>query len=649
MAGYNVSYEVCCIFFMVILLVLSVSRKRLGNFQIKLFWLYWAAAFTNLCLDVATGYGFIHFEQVPDWFQYIANTVFFTIQFLLPAILVQYVYYKVQKEKREKYYVPIWIWIPATAGFIIMFTNYWTREFFFLDSTGYHQGRLYNCLYINTVLYSLGGLLYIIRNYRNLKIKQCLVLCTMVLAGVIPEYIQLEYPSYQVSGVGAALAAYIMYFSNENPIIYEDVLTGALTRLAFIFHVQEFRQKKIPEQIFALGLDNFKIINEIYGMECGNYIMQQLVAALQKEYGEMNVFHINGDVFSIVCDEKIESLKVLDKLHSILARKWKVGEEKAGEAELELSACICLIHSDGYGNADVIRVIDYAMERAKAVGKGEFIEVNKKIVEDMDRQTAIEQAIVTAIEKEEFEVYYQPIYDVHKKKFHSMEALARLYVKGYGYVSPEEFIRIAEKNGTILQIGMLVLDEVCRLINDYDLKAKGIEFVEVNLSVVQCMQKKIFDEIQGVLRKHKIDPSMINLEITESAAAYSEERLIQNMARLSLTDITFSLDDYGSGYSNINYLVDLPFSIVKIDKYIVWAAMKKVSSRCVLENSIAMFKDINLKVVTEGIEDQKMLDMVVDMGADYIQGYYFSKPVSKKDLAKCLEEGYIERILEEKN
>jgi EAL domain-containing protein (putative c-di-GMP-specific phosphodiesterase class I) len=204
---------------------------------------------------------------------------------------------------------------------------------------------------------------------------------------------------------------------------------------------------------------------------------------------------------------------------------------------------------------------------------------------------------------------------------------------------------VAEQNGTILTVGLLVLEEVCRFIREYDLKQRGIDFIEVNLSVVQCMQERLFEEVTALLKQYDIPPEMINLEITESAEAYSEERLVRNMARLSLTDITFSLDDYGSGYSNINYLVDLPFSIVKIDKYIVWAAMKKVASRRVLENTIAMCKNINLKVVTEGIENPDMMNMVIDMGADYLQGYYFSKPVTREKVIECLEEGYLEKLL----
>ena len=129
--------------------------------------------------------------------------------------------------------------------------------------------------------------------------------------------------------------------------------------------------------------------------------------------------------------------------------------------------------------------------------------------------------------------------------------------------------------------------------------------------------------------KYKIPTARRNLEITESAAAYSEERLLRNMARLSMRGISFSLDDYGSGYSNISYLVKMPFSIVKIDKFFLWGAVKKISTRIILENTIKLFKEINKKIVVEGVETLEMAQMVDAMGADYIQGYFYSKPVSK--------------------
>lgn len=636
---YNVDYEICAIVFLLILIILSSAKKRLEDFQSKMFRLYLAGTFTNVCLDVITCYTIAYYKIVPVWLNYLLNAVFLMIQFLIPTIFMMYVQLKVEKFKRTQRRFLRLVYFPAALGVLLVITNIWTDYIFYFDETGYHHGRLHIYLYINAVLYAVGTIVYTILSRKVLKREQCLLVCAMIATALLPTLIQFFIPNYMLSGVGTALSVYMMYLTNENLIVYIDSTTGALNREAFAFHINESQRKGMPEQIFILALDNFKIINEIYGMEGGNQIMQMLVFALQNEYSDSQVFRFGGDTFAVTIEERTEGVKELDRIRRILRKPWRIHE-----TEIELSACICLTHSIHHNQEDLIQAIEYAITQAKSVGKGQFFEVDEKAVEDMVRKTAIEQAMMAAIEAGQFEVHYQPIFDTHSRRFHSLEALARLNVPGYGYVSPEEFIRIAEQNGTIIQIGMLVLDEVCRFIKQYNLKDRGIEFVEVNLSVVQCMQEKIYQDIKEVLERYSISPDMINLEITESAAAYSEERLIRNMARLSLIDITFSLDDYGSGYSNVNYLVDLPFSIVKLDKYIVWAAVKKVTSRKVLENTISMFKDINLKVVAEGIEDLEMADMVTAMGADYLQGYYFSKPVSKEKLIECLEEGYVESL-----
>lgn len=636
---YDVDYEICTIVFLIFLIIMSSTKKRLENFQSKMFKVYVIGTFTNVCLDVITCYTIEYYKIVPVWLNYLLNAVFLAVQFLIPTIFTMYVYSRTEKIKKNRSHFLQIMYLPAVFGVLLVITNIWTDYIFYFDETGYHHGKLHIYLYINAIIYAVGTLIYTVAFRKILKRNQCLFVCAMIAVALIPTLIQFVFPNYMLSGVGTALSVYMMYLTNENLVVYVDSTTGALNREAFTFHVNESLKRGMPEQIFILALDNFKIINEIYGMEGGNQLMRMLVSALQKEYSDSQVFRFGGDTFAVTIGETTEAVRELDSIRRILRKPWRIGE-----TEVELSACICLVHSIHHDEENLIRAMEYAVAQAKAIGKGQFFEVDEQAVGDMVRKTAIEQAIVSAIESGQFEVHYQPIFDTHTRRFHSMEALARLNVPGYGYVSPEEFIRIAEQNGTIIQIGILVLDEVCRFIKQYNLRDKGIEFVEVNLSVVQCMQENIYQDIQEVLKRYNIPPDMINLEITESAAAYSEERLIRNMARLSLMDITFSLDDYGSGYSNVNYLVDLPFSIVKLDKYIVWAALKKVTSRKVLENTISMFKDINLKVVAEGIEDLEMEDMVTAMGADYLQGYYFSKPVPKEQLVECLEEGYLENL-----
>ena len=563
--------------------------------------------------------------------------LFLAGQCLIPTTFVLYLYFKVQRIEMKYDHMGYSIWMPAAFGILLVATSYWTKYIFYFDNTGYHFGKYHSYLYINALFYMCAAVIYMIRKRDILKNKQCIIIFGIILCAITPSLIEFMLPNYLVSGVGTALAIFIMYFTNENQEIYEDTITTALNREAFLQHIRINNKKKIPEQIFVIDLDNFKLINEMYGVDGGNEIMRTMVYGLLEEYGENRIYRFGGDVFIIVLDESYERIKEYDRIKRIVQRRIHL---EAGYA-VELTACICLLHTIHIPENVLVQTIEQAISKVESMGKGSFLEVDERVTKDLHRTLAIEQALVAVVESEKMEVHYQPIVDTHTKKIHSMEALARLNVSGYGYISPEEFILIAEKNGTILQIGLIVLKEVCKFISRNELEQKGIDYVEVNLSIVQCMQDSISQDVFSILKKYNVPPRMINLEITESAAADSEEKLKRNMARLALSDITFSLDDYGSGFSNINYIVDLPFSIVKLDKYIVWAAMKNVTSRRILEHTISMFKAIHLKIVAEGIEDLEMAQVITDMGADYLQGYYFSRPVTQDKLLLCLEEDYI--------
>lgn len=636
---YNVDFEICSAIFLVLLVIISIKRKPLEDFQSKMFYIYLVACFLNTCLNIVTCYTIAYYKLIPLWVNYLLNTVFLMTQCIIPIMFMTYVFLKGQRAGKPFRKLQWIFYLPVFVSIFLVISTAWTHHVFYFDEAGYHHGVFHACLYLNAAFYAVVTVIYAIASRKYISTKQCVVICMMILVTMLPTVIQYFIPNYMLSGMGTAMSIFIMYLTSESLVSFVDQTTGALNREAFSFHIREAEKRGLPEQIFVVALDNFKIVNEVYGMEGGNELMCMLVQGLQREYSDTRIFRFSGDIFAITLEETTESVKELDRIRRIVGRPLKLNEMEVG-----LSACICLVHTIHHSKEDLIQTVEYAISKAKSIGKGQFLEVDESEVKEAARRKAIEQAMIASIEAGTFEVHYQPIYDTKAKKFHSLEALARLNVPEYGYVSPEEFIRIAEQNGTILQIGLLVLEEVCRFIKQYNLKSKGIDFVEVNLSVVQCMQEGICNDIRNVLNKYNMPPEWINLEITESAAAYSEERLIRNMARLALIDITFSLDDYGSGYSNINYLVDLPFSIVKIDKYVVWAAMKKVTSRMVLENTIAMFKAINLKVVAEGIEDLEMAEMITAMGADYLQGYYFSKPVPKDKLIDCLEEGYLEKL-----
>lgn len=632
---HNVSYEICTIIFLIVLMASFFSRRQMWDRQSEMFRRLLLLVFGYLLLDILL-YVTVSRNQAFPLVNTVMHTVVLLMQDAVQIVFIMYIAILGQRQEKRRRHLILLALVPMFAMAGTLLANLFAGFLFYYNDGGYQYGEWYILLYVLMAVYLAGALAYVVGTRRELTEEQFrLILLTMGVA-VVTVVLQYFNTIYSLTGAGIGIILFIMYLTIEDPTVYADTLTAAMNRQAFVLRAGQMRDKGKLFHIIAIALDNFKIVNEVFGMEGGNILLQMLAEQLQHVYPKSQVFRYNGDIFTIILEEQYESTKEIDKIRKILRRRWSVNG-----IDVELSACICRIPPKFFmmSDSELVKALDYAIGMAKAKGKNQYFELDEETAKDMARTAAIEQAMMSAIEEEKFEVHYQPIYDTKHQRFHSMEALARLNVPGYGYVSPEEFIRIAEQNGMIMKIGILVLEEVCRVISEHRLKEKGIEFVEVNLSVVQCMQENCHEVVLKVLEQYGIQPEMINLEITESAAVNSEEKLVHNMARLSLTDITFSLDDYGSGYSNINYLADLPFTIVKIDKYFVWAAFKKVRMRKILENTIAMFNDINLKIVAEGIEDEEMAKVLTDMGAHYLQGYHYAKPMTKEKMLRLLQGG----------
>ena len=266
----------------------------------------------------------------------------------------------------------------------------------------------------------------------------------------------------------------------------------------------------------------------------------------------------------------------------------------------------------------------------------EELAANYKAVHDYERGVLIERLIDKALKNKSFEVYYQPIWNSNAGRFTSAEALCRLIDSEYGIIPPDEFIPVAERNGSILDIGLFVFEEVCRSYQEERLSSLGIEYVEVNLSVVQCLSKNLMRSFDEILNKYQLSAEKINLEITESATTENQKVMYDTIEVLNNSKFSFSLDDYGTGYSNISYMYEMPFSIIKIDKSILWKAKdprtgeSEKNGYIYLENTIHMLKEMGYSVLVEGVEtvEQKML--LEELGCDYLQGYYFSQPVQKQ-------------------
>nr|MCR4904025.1 EAL domain-containing protein [Butyrivibrio sp.] len=277
-----------------------------------------------------------------------------------------------------------------------------------------------------------------------------------------------------------------------------------------------------------------------------------------------------------------------------------------------------------------------AIEKARKPSGNTVFEITEDIRQEAVKRKNIEVALKEALVNEDnVLVYYQPIFSSSEEKVVAAEALVRLYdEKNDTIIYPDDFINLAEKNRSIIKLGMIIMKKVCQTIHDVYFSKFGIKVIEINLSPYQCAYDKLADDFIGIMESYKIDPKMIGLELTESGTM-NETVLYNNVKRLMEYGICFALDDYGTGYSNLVNMLSIPFYIVKIDKSICWDYFNN-NNKLLLE-VIEQFKTRNMNIVVEGVETEYMAKKLKELNVEYQQGFYYSKPIPVSEFIEYLK------------
>ena len=277
-----------------------------------------------------------------------------------------------------------------------------------------------------------------------------------------------------------------------------------------------------------------------------------------------------------------------------------------------------------------------ALARAEKSGHGR-IEIYEKSqgVNDYD-ELKLYNDMHQALSKNEFEVYYQPIVDAQSKEVVSAEALIRWHHPEHGMIGPNIFIPIMEKTGLIVELGKYVLEEVLKQQKRWELfKFRQID-VSINLSLLELESGKFVEYVVQRLAHNHISPELIKFEITEGIAMISEEETSKQLLELKKIGISISLDDFGTGYTSFSYLKKIPANILKIDRSLIINIVKNKEDQRIVKAMVELGHTLDMEIVVEGIEYKEMYEMILDMGCDYMQGYYFSKPLPVFEFQKLL-------------
>ncbi len=441
--------------------------------------------------------------------------------------------------------------------------------------------------------------------------------------------IQLSIPSFLVVGFASSIGIMILYIKLEDPGMNIDRQSGLFNQNAMMEYI---RQKYEEERAFALvyfeiGIEDEMQRGKFRWEEVSNIISAKKAVAFRKSEDEGVV---------IFADEET-------------ARQWeKKVFDRINNDDSDNSMCLrralwaSIYDSRQFSSADELfyfmKYISFSQQAAQNSMQNNRIVADTAVIDRMRSEKEMEKLISSALESNGVEVFYQPIYSTAEGKFTAAEALARLRDKEGKIISPGLFIPVAEKAGKIIELGKAVFEEVCRFISENDISKIGVKYIEVNLSVAQCVDENLADTYIAMMELYHIKPEYINLEITESASLQHRASFMKNIEKLKNYGVSLSLDDFGTGQSNLNYIIDMPVDIVKFDRYMMAAFFRDEKAHYIVEATISMIHEMELKIVSEGIETAEQYERMKEMGIAYIQGYYFSKPVPQNEFWEFVTE-----------
>ena len=426
---------------------------------------------------------------------------------------------------------------------------------------------------------------------------------------------------------------------------YHDALTGLANRRLFQEHLTlalalAQRRSRLVAVLF-LDLDHFKLVNDSLGHSVGDALLRQVAARLKSSVREGDtVARVGGDEFTIVLQElgkREDAGVVAQKVLRTIADPIDVGGHRL---YVTTSIGITLFPDDGDDAETLLKNADNAMYRAKAEGRNMYQMATQELNRSTQDRMTLENGLHVAIERGEFELFYQPQIDVRTMRIIGMEALLRWHHPERGLVLPAEFIGVAEERGFIVVIGDWVLRTACRqarLIHD----RCGIPNfrVAVNISARQFRDQSLVQTIEAALADSGLSPSCLELEITESVAMENVELTLSILSTLRKTGISVAIDDFGTGHSSLSYLKRFPIDALKIDRAFVEDLPDRMEDAAIVKSVIQLAHGLNLRVIAEGVETRPQLDFLKAHDCREMQGHYFSIPLPAGEFGALLEMG----------
>lgn len=626
---YVIHYDVAAIVIFIFILLMIAIRKGFNKLSNRWFFIATCIGLLSAVTDIISTWYICHPMDTSLAVLDFWNYVYLAIHNSMPVFFLFYLIALTDLHLRMQMRHWVILYIPIVISFATLLSNPFSHAVFYYDENRiYTHGPQFLILYVIAVLYMILSIVLVVRLRKALPIQKVIATVICISLCLVSVILQNFFPSYLIEIFFQSIGMITLLLTIENDDEVTNRMTNVYNRYAFLQDVERALVTGNPLHIITVKLYNYNYTNSTFGVQYMSAVMHRIAEWLDYLVRGADCYDCNNGHFALVIHggDREELLEAVEQIRDRFDEEWVF---QSMNVTFPAQVCLLEIPTDISSIEQIMLIMDVPVN--DNTGRSQIVTSNA--MHSYQREVVIEHKIREALEQGKFQVFYQPLYDIATGKISCAEALLRLHDEELGFISPDEFIPIAERNGSILDLGAYVIDETCRFYAVNHLDMLGIRFVDVNLSVVQCMNHRLPQTIQNILDANHLPPQRINLEITESAGTGNQSALEETVRLLSDQGFSIALDDYGIGYSNYSYMFALPFSFIKIDKSILWSALDTnnhpgtESAMILLENTIRMLKQMQYRVVVEGVETEAQRDLLTDIGCDYLQGYLFSRPL----------------------
>lgn len=615
----NILFQVCGLLVIVILFVIYKRQKTLHLFRDQIFTVVMVNAICVLATDALSVVAIYYMSALPQMLVDAACKLYLCAMTCFGFSALFYVLVDAIDEKKRIKLLNI--------GFIVITLQLLSIIFSPIQIVN-ENGIIYTkwisvyLCYAYTLIYILSTIAIAFKCHFKNNRRRAIGILSWMCVELVAAVIQLLKPDFLVVAFAGALGILILYVMLQTPESNLDKQYDCFNSYSFDVFTKDRKDYDVKFCLLEIKIIDKKLMKESYfdpiktPMKVINWI---------SKHSKVLIFK-NVDFSLILVSNDINELKMLLDEFQKFILPYKV--------ENEIS--FVLVESSDYfeNSVDLQHLIEF--KHSTEITQKHISVIDEDTLTGYKQEILIADEVRKALDEDRVCVYFQPIYSFISNKFNTAEALVRVIDSNGDIMMPGKFIPICEKNGLILEVGNRVFEKVCEFIATHNTQQLGIEYIEVNLSVVQCENCDLASQIIDKMKEYNINTKLINFEITETGSVKTRIQLLENMNKLYGNGVEFSLDDFGKGESNLGYLIDMPVSILKLDMDITKAYKTNEKARNAIEHIVKLAHNIGIRVVAEGIENQEELDNFKRIGVDYIQGYVFSKPIPVNEYVEFL-------------